>query len=368
MDDTGIYSATIDPLEDLVQLEKEWLDLEARSDCSFFLSWTWVSTWVAAFDPACLVLRVALDSKIVSMALLTKSQFSKWNRFTSSRLHIHQKGNPVCDQVWTEYNGFLAEKGHRAQAIAASMAYLISEFPGWDELVVGAMTKDEAELLERTSSLQRHDLWKSPAYGVDLTRIRNQKQVYLESLSSNTRYQIRRSLKLYNQMGDISLSFAEDLETALSYLDRVAPLHLDRWGDGLEQSGFANKSFVLFHQLLIKKGWQHKQIDFIKVSCGDQVLGFFYNFLYRGRIYFYLSGLDVATDPKLKPGLCGHALSIQYYLEQGYLYYDFMGGDDRYKRNLGEQHQELYQIALQRPRSKFKVEHVLRLIKQALRR
>ena len=37
-----------------------------------------------------------------------------------------------------------------------------------------------------------------------------------------------------------------------------------------------------------------------------------------------------------------------------------MGGDERYKSNLGECHRQLVQIALQRPRFKLKLENALR--------
>jgi len=357
------YTVTLHALEDVTNLEEEWLSLEARCNCSFFLSWTWISSWVNTFKPECHVLKVQYAGSVVSLALLTKSRFSAPFRFSATRLHIHQKGNAICDQVWTEYNGFLVESAHETQSIQASMGFLSKHFSDWDELVVGAVTKKDAALLQSTSGLERHDLWSSPSYGVDLKKIRDNQQDYLGSLSSNTRYQIRRSFRLYEQEGELSLIHATDLDTALEYLNDVAPLHLKRWGEGISQSGFANANFVAFHENLIKIAWPKKQIDFIKVQSGTRVVGFFYNFVYRGTVYFYLSGLAREGNSKLKPGLCGHALSIQYYLDLGLNYYDFMGGDERYKANLGEQHDELFQIALKQPLFKFKVETLLRKIK-----
>mgnify|MGYP000226269683 CR=1 FL=1 len=88
--------------------------------------------------------------------------------------------------------------------------------------------------------------------------------------------------------------------------------------------------------------------------------------MYRGTVYFYLSGLCSEENPKLKPGLSGHSLCIQEYVDKGFKYYDFMGGDDRYKASLGKKQGELYQISLQQDRLKFKIENVLRKIKQSL--
>ena len=361
------YSVSITPLKALAELKKEWLDLENRSNGSFFLSWSWIGAWISTFNPDCYVLKVHQNQHLVALALLTRSQSSQWNRFPSSRIHIHQKGDSASDQIWTEYNGLLVSDNHRIPAISATMSYLQTSFPDWDELVIGAITKEEAGLLESVSGLSRYDLWHSAVFGVDLQKVAGLEFGYLARLSKNTRYQIRRSLKLYKERtGDIQLLPAQDVSEALAYLEEIAPFHLARWGQEIGESGFANPGFVKFHQTLIKESWDNQQIDFIKILSGDRVLGYFYNFLYRGTVYFYLSGLCAETDSKLKPGLSGHSLCIQSYADKGFKYYDFMGGDDRYKASLGIKQGELYQISLQRDRLKFKIENVLRKIKQSL--
>lgn len=358
------YTVTLDPLENVAQLESEWLDLENRSDCSFFLSWTWVGTWLQTFEPSCFVLRVNAPDRLVSLALITESKFSAPFRFSASRLHIHQKGNALCDQIWTEYNGFLCEPAIRSEAVSLAMKYLVDSFPGWDELVIGAITKEDAEVLEKSSGLVRRDLWEAPSFGVDLQRLRMHDEDYLSTLSKNTRHQIRRSIRLYGESGGLELIQASSAEEALGFLSDVGPLHLRRWGDGLSQSGFANPRFVSFHEALIRNGWPKGEIDFIKVKSGTRVLGYFYNFLYRNKVYFYLSGLLKESDSKLKPGLCGHVISIQHYIDHNYDYYDFMGGNERYKASLGVKHDDLFQVSLQKNQLKFKIEDSLRAVKR----
>jgi len=314
------------------------------------------------------VLKVCNRDSVVALALLTRSRFVKWNCLPSSRIHFHQKGSSLCDQIWTEYNGLLVGDEHRAGAISASMSYLQSSFSDWDELVIGAITKEEAALFESAQGLRRNNLWQSSIYGVNLQKIACSQSDYLATLSRNSRYQIRRSLKLYEAAtGSIQLLPAQNLNDALAYLDEIAPFHLARWGENLGESGFANPGFVKFHQALIKIAWGKQQIDIIKVVSGAHVLGYFYNFLYRGTVYFYLSGLCSELDSKLKPGLSGHALCIQNYADNGFKYYDFMGGDDRYKASLGTLQGELFQISLQRNRLKFKIENGLRKIKKSVK-
>lgn len=369
MEDLGSYSVSLVPLDDVAVVEKEWLDLEARSSCSFFLSWTWIGTWLSVIEPHCDVLRVHFKEQLVGLALVTRSQHSAFNHFPSSRIHFHQKGNALCDQIWTEYNGMLSVEDHQNASMIASLRYLEKEFSDWDELVISAVTEEVAELMEGATDLTRQDLWQSPTFGVDLQQLKQLGSNYLDSLSRNTRYQIRRSLRLYQSRNNdtgLKLVFADSCAEALTYLDEVAPLHLDRWGSGLSESGFTNESFVAFHRELIRRGWPDGRIDFIKVKSGAKVIAYIYNFLYRGTVYFYLSGIAAETEPKLKPGLCSHALCIQHYLDKGYKYYDFMGGDDRYKASLGKRRDELYKITLQKDKLKFKVEDFLRSLKNRL--
>ena len=37
---------SVEPLANLDSLEVMWRDLQARADCSFFLSWQWIGCWL----------------------------------------------------------------------------------------------------------------------------------------------------------------------------------------------------------------------------------------------------------------------------------------------------------------------------------
>ena len=363
MNSNSSYSVSLLPLCDCPELNVLWQDLEARSCCPFFLSWTWISSWLEAYEPECDVLRVECNEEVVALGLLTRSASIAFNRFPSSKIHLHQTGNKSFDQIWLEYNGLLCDEHHHSECVKYAVNFLQKEYPSWDEFVIGAITKKEASLIEQYSGLGRYDLWQSSAYGVDLMSMRQTHSDYLSSLSRNTRYQIRKSIKLYDKMGGLHLEYAKNSDQALTYLSDVAPFHLKRWRGISDGSGFSNPDFVRFHEILIKNGWNSGQIDIIKVSCGERVVGYFYNFKYRNKVYFYLSGLCQEADSSLKPGLSGHALSIQKYMDEGYQYYDFMGGDERYKASLGKKNNDLFQVAFQKPLLKFKTEHFLRYIK-----
>jgi CelD/BcsL family acetyltransferase involved in cellulose biosynthesis len=158
---------------------------------------------------------------------------------------------------------------------------------------------------------------------------------YLESLSANARYQIRRSDRRYAARGRLAIARAEDLATALAWLDALATLHQRTWIRRQRPGAFANPRFTAFHKTLIARGFQRQEIDLLRITAGDHVVGYLYNFRHQNRVAAYQSGFDYdAAGPHEKPGLTSHHLAIEFYRAGGCRSYDFLAGDHRYKTSL----------------------------------
>lgn len=361
------YNASLSKISDVNALEQEWLKLEERSDNRFFLSWSWIGTWLNTFAPNASILRVFADNTVIGLAIVTVSEQKRYRLLKSMQLSIHETGDPLFDQLWIEYNTFLTDSEFHEQCINTAIQFLLSNSIKWDELVIGAIKEQEADLFEQASGLYKHVRWESVSHGVNLSKIKELDKSYLATLSRNTRYQINRSRKLYDESGRLQIEHAKSITDAQQFLIDLAPLHIKRWGGGADESGFANPNFVAFHKALVDIAWPKGQIELIKITSGNEVVGYFYNFIYKNRVYFYLSALTSAANPKLKPGLMGHALCIQRYIDRGFEYYDFMGGGERYKDSLAQRQQKLYRISFQKPLAKFKIEAFARKIKTRLR-
>ena len=360
------YRFTLSCLEDINRLENDWLALEYVSNCSFFLSWLWISTWIETYQPELKILRAYYNDEMVAIATLVLNKQRRYWFLNSKTLHLNQTGDQEKDQIWIEYNGFLAKERHLDNVTTSGIKFLIETLDLWDEMIVGAITDHQATLLENGGNLMRHNLWHAPCYGVDLKAIRSYNRDYLSTLSRNTRYQIQRSIKLYEQSGSLKIETADSTNNAIRYFNEMGPLHIARWGTGCGESGFANPHFILFHENLIRKCWEIGAVELLRLRQGDQVIARFYNFIYRKRVYFYLSGLVSENNGKLKPGLTGHSLCIQKYINEGLDFYDFMGGGERYKKNLAEKHQQLVKVTLQKRKIKFIFERSARRLKNTL--
>lgn len=356
----GLLTVTTEPAAACASLRSDWLDLEHRAQPTVFLSWQWLGHWLSVYKPDALVLRVMEGERLIGLGLVVESDERRHGVLKSRCLRLHQTGHKLLDQIWIEYNGFLAERGKEDAVAKACLEHLCTAMSGWDEFILGAIDADEADRYARITGLYKHLRWEAPCFGVDLDSLRRSGGHYLDTLSRNTRHQINRSRRLYGERGEVRLVRPDSVEQALAVFDAIGPRHLERWGNGPDQSGFANPDFVRFHRELIREQWAQGGVDLISVMAGDEEIAYFYNLLHNQVVYFYLGGMVVETDNRLKPGLVGHSLCIEDYRHHGFHYYDFMGGDERYKSNLGHFHRNLVQIALQRPRFKLKLEDVAR--------
>ncbi|WP_404362214.1 GNAT family N-acetyltransferase [Marinobacter sp.] len=351
---------TREPAASSEDLRDDWLDLEGRASPTVFLSWQWLGHWLHVYQPRASVLRVTQGERLIGLGLVVETDERRHGVMKSRCLRLHQTGHKLLDQIWIEYNGFLAERGQEEVVAEACLRYLCNSMPDWDEFIIGAIDAEEAERYARITGLHKHLRWEAPCFGVDLDHLRRAGGRYLDTLSRNTRHQINRCHRLYQQQGEVRLLRPDSIEGALAVFDRIGPRHLERWGGGPDQSGFANPDFVRFHRELIRFQWPDGGVDLVSLMAGDEEIASFYNLVYNQVVYFYLGGIEAETDNRLKPGLLGHSLCIEDYRHHGFHYYDFMGGDERYKSNLGNLHRNLVQVSLQRARFKLKLEDVAR--------
>lgn len=356
----------IEPLNSIDALETEWRSVELHADNHVFLSWFWISNWLGVYHPEVKVLRAFAGNKLVGIALITVSAEKRHGFIRARTLRLHQTGIPEEDQIWIEHNAVLVHGSYQDQVDKQWLKFLVEEFPDWDEINLASVSDSRIATMEKSCSLLRSNIWSVPCYGVDLQSLRDRGQTYLQSLSRNTRYQINRSLRLFSSCDFPSIAQASTAEQALEFFSEAGKLHQQRWGVGRGQSGFANPEFVDFHERFISEGIESGSVELIKIEYTPDLKCYFYNFIYRGRVYFYLSGIPEVTDSRLKPGLAGHALCIENYLDRGFKYYDFMGGNERYKSNLGTLYDTITTARLQKRKTKFYLENQARKIKSRI--
>ena len=344
-------------------IKSNWKNLEKNVSVPFFLSWSWISTWIRTYSPELIIVSARYDNQIVALGLFTESVEVRHKVIYSRQLRLHQLGDEARDQIWIEYNDFICAKGHQSKAVNACLQVLhYNEFQ-WDEIVISMMLKSRINELTALFPLTRMGSESIPGYITDLNNVRNKKKTYLQTLSSNTRHQVRRSIRSYEEIfGPLSMVFANNCEAALCYFQEAGKYHIQKWHD----SGFKNPEFTQFHRNLIENSFDSGSIQLCRLQAGGKTIAILYHLIVARKVYFYLQGLVYHSNKKLKPGLVAHVLATESYLQSGMESYDYMGGYSQYKTQLADHSEDFCTIAIQRPRSRFKLENIARKIKSSI--
>ena len=353
------------------ELRLLWRDLEARADVTFFLSWDWMGAWIAELETPPLVLVGEAGGALVLLGLLVpRLRREAAGAIRVRGLHLHATGRAEIDVIAHEYNGFLVDRAWAGRADAEAAAWLLGRRIGadrFDELHVKDIVADQAPVLVSPGALVR-ELSRKPSWRIDLDAVRAGGTPYLDTLSANTRQQVRRSMRLYEQRGALVAERAPDAATALVWLDALAELHQRHWEERGKPGGFAFPFFARFQRRLVAACVPRGAAEIVRVSAGSQPIGYVYNLMSRGHVLAFVTGFIAEDDRRLKPGLVSHALCIERHLAEGARIYDFMAGAYRYKASLGSPGPELVYLQMQRRTPMTTFEQAARAVWERVRR
>jgi CelD/BcsL family acetyltransferase involved in cellulose biosynthesis len=355
---------------DRAALEAQWRSLEARADVTFFLAWDWIGGWVDEAGMPDVVLAGRAGGELVCLGLLRRSVDKRHGFVRSRTLHLHATGCEDQDVIFIEYNAFLADR--RFDPLEAeAIAFLRSrkaEIGRFDEISFGGLAEPRFRAICDAGFRTHVHAEKSTAY-VDLKALRNGGRDYLETLSANTRQQIRRAVRIYEGRGALRLDPARSVEEALDFFEAMGVLHEAGWrGKGATGGAWRFPFLVAFHRRLIETCFASGGIEIVRISCGGEAIGYIHCLVRGGWIGSYLSGFAYEADNKVKPGLVSFALYIQHRLELGGEVFDFLAGDHRYKTSLGTPGPRMYWFRVQERRPQLLLERALRQVKQWLAR
>jgi len=319
---------TLTKPSDLAAVADRWQSLEAEAELSFFQSWTWVGCLAEERFPDPVLLAAEEDGVLVALAL-----FNRRRRLLSRPvLHLGESGAGALDSVFVEHNGPVLRRGREA-LLPDLLAAALRTPPC--RLVLSGVGEAVLRAVTAAGGTVRR-LQTRPAPLLDLTALRRAGRPFLESLSANTRHQLRRSARSYAVAGPITIRRADGVEEACEMLDALAVLHQANWTRRGQSGAFARPEFRRFHRTLLARAVPRGEAEVLCIGAGSRVIGYLYNFRFRGRVMAYQSGFDYANAAAHeKPGLTCHQAAIEAALAEGMDGYDFLAGAQRYKTSLG---------------------------------
>jgi CelD/BcsL family acetyltransferase involved in cellulose biosynthesis len=342
-----------EPLPPIEVLEPRWRALEAQADTSFFLSWTWIGSWLRATGAAPDLVSVqSEDGADIGLALLGLSREAR-KLGKVKTLRLNEAGDAEADRVFIEYNAPLAARDHEEE-VNAAFAHLLARRRDWRVLRLNGVA-DDCALIGAVPARRRILVDVSPAYGVGLAAVREAVGDYLSLLSSNTRSQIRRSLKDHGD-GEIGVARAASAAELTDWLAQMQALNVGRHAD----NAWDAPMFRAFAAEIAQTGLESGAVDLLRVTIGGDVTGYLLNFVHGDRAMNYQSAFSEPVSQKDKPGLVTHMAAVAHYAARGLALYSLLAGKDRYKQSLATGEEELQWWQVERFSPALEAEYWLR--------
>lgn len=172
-------------------------------------------------------------------------------------------------------------------------------------------------------------------------------QALLDGYSANMRKITRRTLRRAgDQVRMADHTEIGDVETVLSEARRLHTLSRGKKGDA---GSLGRSGYMEFHRELIRS-LSHGDALYMKflVSAGTPI-AYRHGFLVDGVYYDYQTGYDPAHE-RLRPGFVILALVVEDLIRRGVRRFDFLRGDEPYKRHWASKDRRSYRYLIFPPR------------------
>jgi CelD/BcsL family acetyltransferase involved in cellulose biosynthesis len=234
-------------------------------------------------------------------------------------------------EVCTEYVGFLTAPGQLPEFCRALLDAWGAGPACWEAIELCHMPADSP------TAAAFQEIWRQ--LGRDLVthraaswqvRLPASWEAYLRQLSSNRRGEARRILQRAEAAGIRCAEVAGEDELPEAW-QALVQLHQKRWTSAGEPGCFASPRFESFHRSLLVPLHRKGQIRLRVARKGGAIVAATYCLSQAGITYYYQGGYD-PDSAEWKPGTLLHLHGIRQAIERGDRVYDFMVGNEEYKR------------------------------------
>ena len=326
--------------EELLGLRENWDKLYARDpDAHFFVSWTFLSTYLRRFDGSWFILGARVGPHrtqyVALLPLRLRTRMKKNAGYFFNE--INMGGNYAAD-----YTGIVCAPELADRAVAAFAKHL--KTMNWTRLHLENLRVSErrSRVLLNNLSDERLVIRKvtrvNKADGVDncicpSIELPDTWEAYLEQkLSSNTRQKLRRFMRKVEGSDEFRITHA-DASTVRRDIDILLEFWRNKWG---ARKGKLLPGILRSNRLLFEHGFQNGTLFLPVLWHKDRPLGalaFFVDPL-KKTMLFHMAGRDETVEV-VPPGLVLHGYCIRYAIEQGFRTYDFLRGNEPYKYTFG---------------------------------
>ena len=320
----------------LSQVEHTYRYLWARTDpVPPTLDFDWVRAWwhLHRREGDLFLVQVEQDGLPIGLAPLYVRRREASARGALRAVCFLGTGERDEDEVYGTNNGWLALPQHQNQVTRAVAAALRRHADDWDRLWLAnvaspALAEDLHADLD--DALEATTISEASNWIVEVPATLD--DYYAAIPKKKQRTKLRAVIKKADAAG-VTLSRAQDPETALAMFDELVELHDRHWKARGERGACASPVFRQFHREVIPTLCRQQRLWMIRMATDDRLLGVRYLIQAGDRLYGYLSGFD-GEDRSLAPGILSTLKLIEQGPESGIRAIDLLAGDYGYKHRI----------------------------------
>jgi CelD/BcsL family acetyltransferase involved in cellulose biosynthesis len=166
--------------------------------------------------------------------------------------------------------------------------------------------------------------------------------VYQAKLSSKKRSHHRRRRRQLGELGRVEVDVARTPAELEAALEDAFELHELRWRGRPDGSGFATPVGRMFHRATARALAELDVPRIVTLKIDGRAVAFHYYLTLEGRMYVHRIAFDPAFA-RLSPGVINTLDAIETAASEGATRVEFLGGAERYKVDLADHMEPLYQ-------------------------
>jgi CelD/BcsL family acetyltransferase involved in cellulose biosynthesis len=350
--------------EELQRLAPEWKELFRRVHCdNVFLSYEWLSQWWTHFGQGHdLFVVIARDGRGCLTALAPMYISSQMRP-----LRIRRLGFLGDKWVGSDYLDFLADDVYMPAALDCISRHILNHRSEWHFIDVPCTRESSiaATALQdhlKNDGLTSHAARTSVAPYLSLPKSTDE---YWAGLKPHLRKNLRnlsRSLKRDGDVEFVTITDSPEIERALDDVVRLHEARLDSRGTA---SAFVHPSVREFHRAALRSlsaaGWAHVHL----LKFRGQPVAAIYGFSSGRTYFFYQSGFDPAYS-RFSVGSQAISGVIEHAIRAGHTEFDFLRGNESYKRVWSNTSRQLHEIGLYDRRVRSRIAQTRRVVHEAL--
>jgi CelD/BcsL family acetyltransferase involved in cellulose biosynthesis len=156
-------------------------------------------------------------------------------------------------------------------------------------------------------------------------------EAFLKRLTGKQRHEIRRKLRRLDAAGQVKYRIIEDVDAVRTEIDIFIELFRSNRSD---KAAFMTPQMAAYFRSLAASMAAHQMLKLAFLELDGQPAAAVLCFDSGSTVYLYNSGYDMRFS-SLSVGLLSKVLSIKESIQRGRRKYDFLKGDEKYKRYLG---------------------------------